>query len=125
MKEIVNVIKKSLEVGKSDKIKFEEALDLIDCMVFYTDIEGKIFYLNQAFANYLGESKKDIIGKKEEHFLGKKTSKDNKIAYKKGFLSKKDKVDGRIFEVFKSRIDFFDKEKIKIKIFTTIKVMDC
>lgn len=125
MKEIVDVIKKSLEIGKSDKVKFEEALDLIDYMVFYTDIEGKIFYLNQAFANFLGESKKNIIGKKEEHFLGKRIRKDNKIAYEKGFLSKKDKFDGRIFEVFKSRIDFFSKEKVKIQIFTTIKVMDC
>lgn len=125
MKEIGDVIKKSLEIGKSDRVKFEEALDLIDYMVFYTDIEGKIFYLNQAFANFLGESKKNIIGKKEEYFLGRKIRKDNRIAYEKGVLSKKDKVDGRIFEVFKSRIDFLNKEKVKIQIFTTIKVMDC
>lgn len=125
MKEIGDVIKKSLEIGKSDRVKFEEALDLIDYMVFYTDIEGKIFYLNQAFANFLGESKKNIIGKKEEYFLGRKIRKDNRIAYEKGVLSKKDKVNGRVFEVFKSRIDFLNKEKVKIQIFTTIKVMDC
>lgn len=127
MKEVSKIINKVL---KKDGIKnFEEILDQINEMISYTDLEGKIYYLNIAFAEFLGDSKENIIGKKEGCYLPEKLKdiclQNNRDAYKNGFLSKVDIFDGRIFEVFKSKVSFREEKQKNIKIFTVIKIKDC
>lgn len=127
MKEISKIVSKILK--KDEENSFNEILDQISEMISYTDLEGKIYYLNIAFANFLGDYKENIIGKKEGNYLPPKLRdaclQNNRIAYKNGFLSKIDIFDGRIFEVFKSRVNFIDEKRKNIKIFTVIKIKDC
>lgn len=129
IKEISDIVKISCNKKKSDEEKFELALDLIKDMVSYTDLNGKIYYLNSSFAEFLGDSKENIKGKKESDFLHDKIAQicreNNQLVYEKGFLQKIDKIDGKIFETFKSRVSFCEEEKRDIEIFTVIEVKDC
>lgn len=122
-------IGESSKEKKGDKEKFEKALDSIEAMVSYTDVDGKIYYLNSAFANFLGDTKENIIGKKETEFLNCEIAeickKNNEIVSKSGFLKKVDVIDGKTFETFKSKVSFTEEEKKDIEIFTVIELKDC
>lgn len=127
MKEISKIVNKVLK--KSEDSNFNDILDQIVEMISYTDLEGKIYYLNIAFANFLGDDRENIIGKNEGDYLPPELRdvclQNNRMAYKNGFLSKLDIFDGRVFEIFKSRVNFVDEKRKNIKVFTAIKVKDC
>lgn len=129
IKEIIISIEENSKKNKSDKEKFQCALDSIEAMISYTDIDGRIYYLNSAFADFLGDTKDNIIGKKEDEFLNQEIAKlcekNNKLVCESGFLKRVDVVGGKAFETFKSKVSFSEDENKDIKIFTLIELKDC
>lgn len=125
MKNISKIMKRVIQgtINKEDVL--QNTLDSLDEMISYTDIDGKFYYLNNSFADFLGEKKENIIGKMESDFLSKESGEickeNNKLAYKIGFINKIDYVDGKFYDVYKSKIKVEGKKGEEISILSLIK----
>lgn len=114
---------KMLEMVKNgEESLFQKSLDICDEMVFYTDLEGKLYYANKLYADFLGEKLENIIGKRESDFLdeeiAKKCLENSELAYDNGMFYQEEELAGRKYLTFKSKIEL---ESCNAKIFTMIK----
>lgn len=125
MKDISKIMKKVIQNKKNKEDLLQKTLDSLDEMISYTDIDGKIYYLNNAFADFLGDTKENIVGKLESDFLSKESGEmckqNNKLAYKVGFIKKTDFVEGKFYDVYKSKIEIEGEKGEDISILSLIK----
>lgn len=109
---------KELERDLLEKAKTEFKLNTIlntsEDLVFYLDSEGRIQYLNDACANFIGKPYSEILGKKEKDFfpeeLAKKCLSNNEQALKKGDYFEEEKFGDVWFSTFKGRIELGNNE---------------
>lgn len=125
MKDISKLMKKVVQNEKNKEELFQKALDSLDEMISYTDIDGKIYYLNNAFANFLGDTKENIVGKMESDFLSKESGEickeNNRLAYEIGFIKRTDFVEGKFYDVYKSKVKVKGEKDEDISILSLIK----
>lgn len=122
-RDIVRRIFKILEMVKNGtESSFQESLDLLEEMVFYTDREGKLYYANKLYADFLGEALENIIGKREGDFLdediAERCLENSRLAYDNKMIYREEELGGRKYLTFKSRIELGNCDA---KIFTMIK----
>lgn len=76
------------ETIERSEYKLVTMLDTVQDFIFYLDSKRRIEYFNEAYANYLGKSYLEIIGKKESEFFPKemaeKCEANNKKALDNG-----------------------------------------
>lgn len=125
MKDISKIMKKVIQNRGEKEELFQKTLDSLDEMISYTDIDGKIYYLNSAFADFLGDTKENIVGKMESDFLSKESGEickeNNKLAYKVGFIKRIDFVEGKFYDVYKSKVEVEGEKGEDISILSLIK----
>lgn len=125
MKDISKIMKKVIQNRGGKEELFQKTLDSLDEMISYTDIDGKIYYLNSAFADFLGDTKENIVGKMESDFLSKESGEickeNNKLAYKVGFIKRIDFVEGKFYDVYKSKVEVEGEKGEDISILSLIK----
>ncbi|MGL4510610.1 PAS domain S-box protein [Cetobacterium sp.] len=125
MKDISLIMKKVIQNTDDKEKMLEKTLDSLEEMISYTDIDGKFYYLNNSFAKFLGDRKENIIGKREMDFLSKEAGElckeNNRLAYKVGFIKRVDYVQGKYYDVFKSKVEIEGKKGEEISILSLIK----
>lgn len=102
-----------LEKAKTE-LKLNTILNTTEDLVFYLDSEGRIQYLNTAYANFIGKPYSEILGKKEIDFfpaeMAIKCLSNNEQALTKGDYFEEEKFGDNWFSTFKGRVELENNE---------------
>ncbi|MBC2851965.1 diguanylate cyclase [Cetobacterium sp. 8H] len=102
-----------LEKAKTE-LKLNTILNTTEDLVFYLDSEGRIQYLNTAYANFIGKPYSEILGKKELDFfpaeMAIKCLSNNEQALTKGDYFEEEKFGDNWFSTFKGRVELENNE---------------